>query len=194
MKWDDIPGYYDWGVYYEDVVNRYPGGLLVEVGCYLGRSLCHLGQLAKASGKPFKVIGVDWCLGSGVEEHGHDHHRDAIVRGGGSFAGELWGNVTRCGLHDVVTLVVAESGRASELFADGSCAMVFLDAAHDYASVHRDIGLWLPKVRPGGELAGDDYGTDLDPQPVWPGVRRAVNELLPHREPVPHDAWKYRVK
>lgn len=192
MKWDDIPGWYDWPTYYESVIERYDGGLLIEVGCYLGRSLCHLGSLVKMSGKSFRVVGIDHCLGSG-EENGHDHHGAALKRGGGTFAGELWSNVVACGLQGVVSVLVGESGRASELFADHSCTMVFIDAGHRYADVHRDVCLWLPKVRAGGELAGDDYGTPEDAG-VWPGVRRAVNELLPGRELVPHDAWKYAVK
>jgi hypothetical protein len=72
--WEQIEGYYDWGVFYEDVVRDYGGGTLVEVGCY---------------------------------------------------------------------------------------------------------------------LAGDDYGIKDEP-PVWPGVRRAVDELLPQRKLVPHDAWAFR--
>lgn len=193
MTWEDIDGWFDFHQYYESVVKNYPGGLLVEVGCYLGRSLCHLGQLVKDSGKPFRVVGVDHCLGSG-EENGADHHLDAVKRGGRSFAGELWNNVVACGLQDVVTLVVGESGRASEVFGSRSCTMVFLDARHDHNSVCRDVQLWLPKVRLGGELAGDDMGVPNEINPVWPGVRKAVDELLPGWEHVPHDAWKYRVR
>jgi len=91
----------------------------------------------------------------------------------------------------VVSLLVGESGRAASLFEDNSLTMVFLDAQHNYNSVVRDIELWFPKVKLGGELAGDDYGIEDEP-PVWPGVRRAVDELLPERKLVPHDAWSFR--
>lgn len=185
MKWTEIEGYYKWPRYYESVVETYAGGVLVEVGCYLGRSLCHLATLVRESGKPFSVVGVDHCLGTGTER------RVSGEKNGRTNAGELWDNVVACGLHDVVSVVVAESGRASEYFAPYSCAMVFLDAGHGYADVHRDIHLWASKVKLGGELSGDDYGTPTEP-PVWPGVRRAVDELLPERRLVPHDAWAWR--
>lgn len=189
MTWEDIEGYYDFHQYYESVIENYKGGVLVEVGCYLGRSLCHLGTLVKDSGKPFTVVGVDWCLGT----NGDVTHREAVRRGtdGRSFAGELWANVVACGLHDVVSVVAGESGRVSRMFTDRSLTMVFIDASHSYADVHRDITTWLPKVTLGGEIAGDDYGLEGE-TPVWPGVRRAVDELLPERRLVPHDSWAWR--
>ncbi len=177
-------------MYYDEVIATYPGGLLVEVGCYLGRSLCYLGDAVRRSGKPFRVVGVDHCLGSG-EENGEDNHADALREYGGSLAGKLHRNVADCGLQDVITLVVAESGKAASLFADYPATMVFLDAAHDYHSVRRDIETWLRVVKLGGECAGDDYGIAGEP-PVWPGVRRAVDELLPTRRLVPHDGWCFR--
>jgi predicted O-methyltransferase YrrM len=190
VTWEDCPGWFDWKAYYDEVVDRYDGGLLVEVGSYLGRSGCYLGQRIKNSGKPFHLVLIDWCLGSGVE-NGHDHHAAALRDHGGSLAGKLHRNVCDCGLQDVVTLVIAESGRAASLFADNSVTMCFLDARHDYVDVHRDISVWLPKVKVGGEIAGDDYGIEGQ-EPVWPGVRRAVDDLLPQRRCVPHDAWAYR--
>jgi predicted alpha/beta hydrolase family esterase len=49
---------------------------------------------------------------------------------------------------------------------------VFIDADHKYESVKADIAAWLPKVRPGGHIAGHDYHSD------WPGVQKAVDEVL----------------
>lgn len=34
---------------------------------------------------------------------------------------------------------------------------VYLDARHDYCSVANDLALYLPKVRSGGVVAGDDF-------------------------------------
>jgi hypothetical protein len=49
--------------------------------------------------------------------------------------------------------------------------MVFIDGAHDYESVKRDILTWSARLRPGGLLCGHDRNQ--------PGVRRAIDELLP---------------
>jgi hypothetical protein len=36
---------------------------------------------------------------------------------------------------------------------------VYIDACHSYEAVKADIGLWWPKIRPGGILSGHDYVT-----------------------------------
>lgn len=198
MKWLDLPGWFDYDWVYTEVVSRLPGGTLVEVGNYLGRSLCRLGELVKMSGKPFRVIGVDTCRGSGPEEPygvpaAYNPFGDALKEGGGTFAGLLHRNVIECGLADVVTLIVCDSVEASKLFADESCAFVFIDGAHDQPSVERDVSAWLPKVRSGGILAGDDVGVPNEANPVWPGVKAAVDKLIPGWKYAQHDAFWYDV-
>ena len=61
---------------------------------------------------------------------------------------------------------------AAATYPDQSLDFVFLDADHDYESVKADIAAWLPKVKPGGILAGHDYMCG------WPGVDRAVAEAF----------------
>jgi hypothetical protein len=56
---------------------------------------------------------------------------------------------------------------------------VFIDAGHTYKEVIEDIDLWLPLVKPDGDLCGHDYyheGTN-----IWPGVRQAVDEKFGHK-------------
>lgn len=57
------------------------------------------------------------------------------------------------------TLIHAPSVEAANQVPDASQDMVFLDADHRYSSVVADIAAWLPKVKPGGWLAGHDYNT-----------------------------------
>lgn len=52
--------------------------------------------------------------------------------------------------------------------AFGAIDAVFIDAAHDYENVMKDIRLWWPKIRQGGMLIGHDFNHK------WPGVERAV--------------------
>lgn len=59
---------------------------------------------------------------------------------------------------------------AVEKIEDASLDFVYIDAVHLYAYVYQDVKAWLPKVKPGGMIAGDDYNlTDV-------GV--AVDDLL----------------
>jgi len=64
---------------------------------------------------------------------------------------------------EAAEVLAATEGRTLDL--------VFLDGDHSYNGVRRDILAWGPLVRPGGVLSGHDLN--------WPGVQRAVEELLP---------------
>jgi len=67
-----------------------------------------------------------------------------------------------------------DSLRAAELYEDGSLDFVCIDASHTYENVLADIKAWLPKVKSGGILAGDDF--------QYPPVADAVRELIPNVE------------
>ncbi|PYS97145.1 MAG: class I SAM-dependent methyltransferase [Acidobacteria bacterium] len=190
VHWDEIEGWFQWRAAQEEAARRFPeGSCFVEVGTYLGRSLCSLGEVVEQSGKPFTVIGIDTCRGSGPEgPRRKDYHGAAVSRGGGTFAGELHKNVLACGYGDTISLIIADSLTASRLFGDASLDWVHLDARHDYASVKADIRAWLPKVKPGGWLSGDDYD-----ELKWPEVVKAVGDLLPRATAWTTGQWRYVV-
>jgi SAM-dependent methyltransferase len=74
-------------------------------------------------------------------------------------------------------IVKAKSPECAVSYADGSLDLVYLDANHSYEAVLADIQAWLPKLRPGGALAGHDYVDGELPQGRF-GVKRAVNEFF----------------
>jgi len=190
-RWTEIDGWFQWRSGQEEAVRHFEdGSRFVEVGNYLGRSLCSLGELVQQSGKRLSVVGVDTCRGSGVEGvKRKDYHAAATRNGGGTFAGTLHRNVVACGLEDVVSLIVADSLTAAAFFADRSIAWVHLDARHDRESLIADIQAWLPKVRGGGWLSGDDY------DPVkWPDVIATITETLPAATPWSVNQWRLLVR
>lgn len=191
QQWCEIDGWFNWRAAQEEAVSRFPeGSRFVEVGTYLGRSLCSLGEIVERSGKGITVIGVDTCRGSGPEGwRGKDYHAAAVQQGGGTFAGALHKNLLDCGFGDKIQLIIADSAAASRLFADASLDWVHLDARHDYASVKADIEAWLPRIKPGGWLSGDDYD-----EQKWPGVVKAVEDLLPGTELWSNQQWRWIVE
>ena len=190
-QWYEIDGWFNWRSAQEEAVNWFPAGSrFVEVGTYLGRSLCSLGEVVESSGKRITVIGVDTCRGSGPEGwRGKDFHGGAVQQGGGTFAGALHKNLLDCGFGDEIQLIISDSVAAARLFSDASLDWVHLDARHDYASVKADIEAWLPKIRSGGWLSGDDYNEDK-----WPEVVKAVGDLLPRAEVWSNHQWRWVVE
>ena len=187
MKWDEIEGWFAWRSGQEEAVHYFPeGSRFVEVGTYLGRSLCSLAEVINQSGKNIEVIGVDTCRGSGPEgSRNKDYHGAAVAAGHGTFAGSLHRNIIECGYVDAVTLIISDSVAAARLFPDKSLDWVHLDARHDGPGVTADIRAWLPKIKPGGWLSGDDYN-----ELKWPGLVETVNTLLPTAKPWSVFQWR----
>ena len=63
-----------------------------------------------------------------------------------------------------------KAANAASRFTDAFFDWVYIDGDHSYKEVKKDIKNYLPLVKPGGLLCGDDW--------QLPSVQRAVNELL----------------
>lgn len=172
MDWHTIPSFgpYDFEGFYERLVNEAPAqATLVEVGCYYGRSLVHLGVLAQRADKGLQIHGVDWGEGMG---------------GGTSTRAALIENICRAGLTDTVRLTFEPSPDAARRFAEDSCWLVFLDAAHTHEAVAADIRAWMPKVAPDGWLAGHDFRWHTVVEPVHALLRGVMHD------PAFDNCWK----
>jgi hypothetical protein len=77
---------------------------------------------------------------------------------------ETFGSDPLTSIHPMTSL------KAAKLISD-DLDLVYIDGNHDYSFVKQDIETWLPKVRPGGYLCGDDYVYGK-----FPGVIQAVEE------------------
>ena len=188
VHWNDIPGWFQWRSAQQEAADRFPeDSRFVEVGNFLGRSLCSLGEVVTLSGKRFSVIGVDTCRGSGAEgPSGKDYHGAAVAEGGGTFAGMLHKNIIDCGYGDLISLIVADSVTASTFFPDRSIDWVHLDARHDRENVKADIAAWVPKLKTDGWLSGDDYD-----EVKWPEVVSTIQDLLPEARPWSVNQWRW---
>jgi hypothetical protein len=189
-NWTEIHGWFRWRSGQEEAVQHFgDGSRFVEVGTFLGKSICSLGDVVRQSGKRVSIVGVDTCRGSGPEgPKQKDFHGGAVAEGGGTFAGALHRNIIECGLADLITLIVADSVRAAGLFADRSIDWVHLDARHDSEHLRADIAAWLPKVRTGGWLSGDDYD-----EQKWPEVVGTVQAMLPGAQKWSSKQWRVMI-
>jgi predicted O-methyltransferase YrrM len=180
-SWEKIEGWSDTIIpfYREVVANARDGSSFVEVGNWFGRSLCFLATEIKNSGKRIHVYAVD--PGTGAHSHVHRVKKDY----GGSIAGELAKNIRGCGVFDFVTQIVVPSMRGAAMFPDGTHDFIFIDGDHRKDHVRADIAAWRPKLKPGGILAGHDYGRSE--------VTGVVDEIFPQREILNEDVWRVQL-
>lgn len=76
-----------------------------------------------------------------------------------------------------VRIIRKMSVLAAEDVPDNLLDFVYIDACHEYESVKADLKAWVPKVRPGGVVAGHDF---FDSENIYTGfgVRTAVTEYF----------------
>lgn len=152
---ETIPGWFDFQNAYDLMVaEARDGGVLVELGNYLGRSLVYLGHKAQQSGKALRIYGVDTYRQDPVP-----YHHVEVMAVGTRWLPVIAQNVHRAGLGDTVNLLQCLSWDAARLFDDGAVDGVWVDAAHDGPSVARDIAAWWPRLRSGGYMGGHDYSS-----------------------------------
>lgn len=166
--------------------NAREGMVVAEVGVWDGDSTqAWLPIVVKHHGK---AILVDNFMGNptatGPHAHTHVFRSDVLAELHGRIVsiGEAMGVEMR-GTH----VIVEDSVKAAAQIPDASVDIVFLDADHRYAQTSANMAAWLPKVKPGGILAGHDYDQGHEPNPeffemdtkdgVHHGVIQAVNEL-----------------
>jgi predicted O-methyltransferase YrrM len=178
-SWQSIDGWFDFEDIYEEAVrDGRDGHHFVEVGSWLGRSTAFMGRAIRESGKAIRFDAVDTWIGCDAWQH------KVVAREGGSILQRFTENMRRCGVADHVHPVVGASVDVATRYADASIDLVFIDATHEFASVIADVRAWLPKVKPGGVLAGHDY--NLEP------VRSAVTLELPRGVVRRHSSWWHR--
>jgi len=130
---------------------------IAEIGVYMGRGTAIWNVELINYGISYEYKAIDHFLGS------KEHTNDNIP------------NYDKCILNlesisDKIEIVKSESIEASKLYDDEYFDIVYIDGSHEYEDVKEDIRHWLPKVKKGGFISGDDY------IPGWPGVIKAVDE------------------
>jgi len=141
---------------------------VVELGSWKGASAIAMARTVRAWG------GTVTC----VDTWTPDAYHGGLSTDGATFAdtaptpatiAECAANVVTAGVAASVRLIPATTADAAAHW-QGPIDALYIDADHTYASVLADLEAWVPLVRSGGLVMGDDYGN-----PAFPGVRMAWN-------------------
>lgn len=118
------------GSYYHQMVSKFSGGTVIEIGVYNGLSMSYIVELARKNCT--KIIGIDCLLRPTAK----------------------W---LQSQFPETITLLEMQSEVASHRFADKSINLIFVDGDHSYEQVCVDIVSWMPKLRCGHWMLGHDY-------------------------------------
>jgi predicted O-methyltransferase YrrM len=172
--------FFNFAPFYDFVAEFSQYTRFVEVGVYTGASLTYLGNRLKQRGSDWTLIAVD--LWERVNDE-TDYARTI----GPEIRAECEGRIKANGLSDNVNLIQGDSVKASTMFRDQSIDFVFIDANHDYEHAKSDILAWLPKIKPGGTIAGHDI---LE---TTCGVEQAVKEIFVYKYKIMSGCWYVQV-
>lgn len=142
----------------------------VEIGSFIGTgSSMILGGLMAAR------KGVLYCVDT------FDINLKSFQGVDASHLDQFTANVTMMGFAPFLRVLKGKSVDVAASFASVA-DLIYIDANHSEASVKADIAAWLPRLRAGGIMCGDDYtGGDT--------VRRAVQALLPRHQSMGRLWW-----
>ena len=157
------------------LLERVPkGGFCAEIGVWRGDFSERILEVVR----PVRLHLIDpWLAVSGDDYEGARYGGELAE--GQSEMDSIYASVLarfererRTGVVEVHRLPSAD---AAERFRDDELDFVYIDGNHRYEFVKADLETYARKVRPGGLLAGDDYGVT-----GWwdDGVTRAVDEFL----------------
>lgn len=161
----DIGGWCDYAEFYREIASAIPdGALFVEIGSWMGQSISVFCQALQDAEKTAIVYCVDTFKG----EQNQPAHIATVEQHGGSIREVFERNMTEAGVRQMIEVIEGDSAESADLFEDGTIDVIYIDAAHDYDSVVKDLAAWFPKIKPNGIFSGHDY--------PWHEVKRAVDE------------------
>jgi hypothetical protein len=134
--WSCVPGWFNFWPFYRELARTLEDGdVVAEIGVWLGRSIIFLAQECQRLGKKVNFIAVDTFQG----EKDQPAHYKLVEENGGNIRKLFEENIRRCCVSGSIRIIEGDSVEAAEQVVDGDLAFCFIDAAHDYESVKRDI-------------------------------------------------------
>jgi predicted O-methyltransferase YrrM len=132
----------------EKLIKELNPKIVIELGCWLGKSTRHIASIIPLDGV---VFAVDHWLGS--SEHQDSSDLPALYE-------QFLSNVVHANLTEKIIPIKLTTLDAVEGFYKNKIVpdLVYVDASHDEASVYADLQAYFPLVKGHGVLCGDDWG------------------------------------
>lgn len=149
---------------------------IVEIGSWKGRSSVFASHAAYLSHS--KLYCVDTFKGNRGEGEQHATVIEALKS---NIFEQFQKNIQTFGCPNVV-VCRGESSVIARNWDLGQIDFLFIDGSHDYESVIQDLSSWVPLLRPGGVVCGDDWNIEEIPH-LNGSVRQAFNDFFKREKP-----------
>jgi predicted O-methyltransferase YrrM len=154
-----MPGWFNHGVKILELVDQVRPVVCVELGTWLGASAIPVARVIRRWGGTLTCVDT-WA--------GDVHPSDDVQRPSAPWM------LVSCARHLMDAGVGASVRLIPSTTRDAAATWttpidwLYIDADHRYEAVVADLEAWVPHVKPGGMILGDDYG-----HRHFPGVERA---------------------
>lgn len=167
--YQNIEGWFSYEYVYKDIVKQADdNSLFVEIGSYKGKSAAFMAVEIANSGKKIKFECIDPMQLMGAYLNMPQNEKDG-------YSSEEFHKRLES-VKDYYKLHQMTSDEACKLYEDRSIDFLLIDGDHSYEGVKKDLMNFIPKMRSGGLIAGDDA---YDPQ-----IMKAVREVASHLNPI----------
>lgn len=164
QEYTKIYGYFDFEKIYSLAMEKFPkDATFLEIGVWLGKSACYMGELLKEQNSNNKF----YCLDHFFGEINATDQQNIIKENQGSVYNLFLKNMEP--VKGFYTPIKDFSQNAAYKFKNETFDFIFLDAEHSYGCVLNDLNTWYPKLKKTGIFAGHDYRGE---------VQQAVDEFF----------------
>lgn len=158
-----IPGWFHHGSEILRLVEQHRPRVCVELGTWQGASAIPVARSIQRWGGTLTC--VDTWAGE-LDEHGGSLPDRTPV-----MLLSCARRMVEAGVGANVRLIPARTADAAKVWYE-PIDFLYIDADHSYEGVWADLEAWVPHVKRGGLIVGDDYGNA-----IYPGVKRAWDDF-----------------
>lgn len=147
---NDVHGWFHHGDALLQLIEDHHPLRCVELGSWMGSSAIPIARLIHRWG------GILYCI-----DHweGNPSFPPELMRMVPTAQAAFRRNIANHRISNV-TIYCSDSVKAAEGWPDGWFDFVYVDACHEEKGVRADLDAWWRVLRPGGVIAGDDYGVE----------------------------------
>jgi predicted O-methyltransferase YrrM len=186
-----VPGWNSYSDVFGKLIAETRPSVIFEVGTWLGASAINMAGHVKKMSLDTKIYCIDTWLGAEEfwTKEKDDPQRSLKTKNGyPQVYFDFLANVVEHGAEDIIIPIPNTSHIGSIILSHLglSAELIYIDGSHDYGDVKNDIRDYMPLLKPGGIMFGDDMR-------IWKGVERAVEESLGQNlEVYQNNFWIFR--